>query len=203
MSLDNVNEWTAVLRVLGSALLGGAVGWDREARHKSSAGIRTHMMVGAGSCLFAVTAVLAFSEENQKADDAGVTYLAQNPDRILAGIATGVGFLGGGAIIRTDENVKGLTTAAGLWTVAGIGATVAYGQWVLGSMAAALAVFIEISDIFFSAVRVAMVKRRKNQTNEQSQVPTSADRDADAEAEEASLDKLPSVAIASNLKPSS
>jgi uncharacterized membrane protein YhiD involved in acid resistance len=159
------------------------------------------MMVGAGSCLFAVTAVLAFSEENQKADDAGVHYLAQNPDRILAGIATGVGFLGGGAIIRTDENVKGLTTAAGLWTVAGIGATVAYGQWVLGSMAAALAVFIEISDICFSAVRVAMVKRR-NRADEQSQVPKAVDRDA--EAEEASLDKLPSVpVIAANSKPSS
>jgi putative Mg2+ transporter-C (MgtC) family protein len=199
MSLDNVNEWTAVLRVFGSALLGGAVGWDREARHKSSAGIRTHMMVGAGSRLFAVTAVLAFSGENQKADDAGVTYLAQNPDRILAGIATGVGFLGGGAIIRTDENVKGLTTAAGLWTVAGVGAAVAYGQWVLASMAAALAVFIEVSDIFFVAVHDVMVKRR-NRANEESHPPELKDRHGDA-TDDASSDKRKVDPIEENAKP--
>ena len=122
-------------------------------------------------------------------------YLAQNPDRILAGIATGVGFLGGGAIIRTDANVKGLTTAAGLWTVAGVGAAVAYGQWVLGSMAAALAVFIEISDILQSALHVILVNRR-NRADE-SRLPDSADEDA----QEASSDKLMLDAIAETSKP--
>ena len=53
MSNAAVTEWTALLRVLASAALGGIVGWDRESRHRSSAGIRTHMMVGAGACLFA------------------------------------------------------------------------------------------------------------------------------------------------------
>ena len=92
MSNTDVTEWTAILRVVGSAAFGGIVGWDRESRRRSSAGIRTHMMVGAGACLFVVTAVLALSEENQKAQEANTTYVAQNPDRILAGIATGVGF---------------------------------------------------------------------------------------------------------------
>jgi putative Mg2+ transporter-C (MgtC) family protein len=167
MSSTEMNQWTAVLRVLGSALLGGAVGWDRETRHRSSAGIRTHMMVGAGACLFVVTAVLAFTEENLKAEDSGQTYLAQNPDRILAGIATGVGFLGGGAIIQeSNGNVRGLTTAAGLWTVAGIGATVAYGRWVLGSMTAALAVLIEVSDSIFAAIRAMIAWRTTRSSNE-------------------------------------
>ena len=167
MSSTEMNEWTAVLRVLGSALLGGVVGWDRETRHRSSAGIRTHMMVGAGACLFVVTAVLAFTEENAKADDSGQTYLAQNPDRILAGIATGVGFLGGGAIIQeSNGNVRGLTTAAGLWTVAGIGATVAYGRWILGSMTAALAVLIEVSDSIFGAIRAMISWRTTRRSGE-------------------------------------
>lgn len=172
MSSTDMNEWTAVLRVLGSALLGGVVGWDRETRHRSSAGIRTHMMVGAGACLFVVTAVLAFAEDNFKAEDSGQTYLAQNPDRILAGIATGVGFLGGGAIIQeSNGNVRGLTTAAGLWTVAGIGATVAYGRWTLGSMTAALAVLIEVSDSIFGAIH-RMITWSRNSTELPSPIVT-------------------------------
>ena len=144
-----------MLRVLGAAALGGIVGWDRESRSRSSAGIRTHMMVGAGACLFVVTAVLALSEENSNAQEANTTYVAQNPDRILAGIATGVGFLGGGAIIQTEGNIRGLTTAAGLWTVAGIGATIAYGRWILGSLVVILTVCIELSDIVLNHLHIS------------------------------------------------
>ena len=152
---SNVTEWTAILRVLGSAALGGVVGWDRESRHRSSAGIRTHMMVGAGACLFVVTAVLALSEQNHNAQEANTTYVAQNPDRILAGIATGVGFLGGGAILQTEGKIRGLTTAAGLWTVAGIGATIAYGRWILGSLVVILTVAIELSDIALNYLHIS------------------------------------------------
>jgi putative Mg2+ transporter-C (MgtC) family protein len=164
MANTHVDEWSAVLRVLGSTVLGGVVGWDRESRGKS-AGIRTHMMVGAGACLFVVTAVLSFAEENAKASDQNQTYLAQNPDRILAGIATGVGFLGGGTIIQTNGSVKGLTTAAGLWVVAGIGATIAYGRWALGSIAALITVFIELSDVLFVAIH-NILSNRENASNE-------------------------------------
>jgi uncharacterized membrane protein YhiD involved in acid resistance len=155
MSNAAVTEWTALLRVLASAALGGIVGWDRESRHRSSAGIRTHMMVGAGACLFVVTAVLAFAEQAAIAHAANVPYYAANPDRILAGIATGVGFLGGGVIIKTDGHIRGLTTAAGLWTVAGIGATIAYGRWILGSLVVILTVSIELSDIVLNYLHIS------------------------------------------------
>ena len=155
ISNADVTEWTAILRVLGSAMLGGIVGWDRESRHRSSAGIRTHMMVGAGACLFVVTAVLAFAEQNAKAHEANLPYLVSNPDRILAGIATGVGFLGGGVIIKANGTIRGLTTAAGLWTVAGIGASIAYGRWILGSLAVVLTVCIELSDIVLNYLKIS------------------------------------------------
>lgn len=160
----DVTEWTAILRVLGSAVLGGIVGWDRESRHRSSAGIRTHMMVGAGACLFVVTAVLAFAEQNAKAKEANLPYLATNPDRILAGIATGVGFLGGGVIIKTNGTIRGLTTAAGLWTVAGIGATIAYGRWILGSLVVILTVCIELSDILLNYLKISKAPLRPTET---------------------------------------
>ena len=156
----DVTEWTAVLRVLGSAALGGIVGWDRESRHRSSAGIRTHMLVGAGACIFVVTAVLALSEQNARAREGNATYIAQNPDRILAGIAAGVGFLGGGAIIQMNGNIRGLTSAAGLWTVAGVGATIAYGRWILGSLVVVLAVCIELSDIVLNYLHISKKHHR-------------------------------------------
>jgi putative Mg2+ transporter-C (MgtC) family protein len=155
MSNTDVSEWTAMLRVLGAAALGGIVGWDRESRHRSSAGIRTHMMVGAGACLFVVTAVLAFAEQAAKARDANIPYFTANPDRILAGIATGVGFLGGGVIIKTNGHIRGLTTAAGLWTVAGVGAAIAYGRWTLGSIIVILTVSIELSDIVLNYLHIS------------------------------------------------
>ena len=161
----DVTEWTAILRVLGSAALGGIVGWDRESRHRSSAGIRTHMMVAAGACLFVVTAVLAFAEQNAKARESNIPYSATNPDRILAGIATGVGFLGGGVIIKTNGTIRGLTTAAGLWTVAGIGATIAYGRWILGSLAVILTVCIELSDIVLNYLKISKAPFRPTETS--------------------------------------
>jgi putative Mg2+ transporter-C (MgtC) family protein len=164
MSVVDVNEWTAAARVVGSAVFGGIVGWDRESRHKT-AGTRTHMMVAAGACVFVVTAVLAFDDEQHKAEESSQVYLAQNPDRILAGIATGVGFLGGGTIIKTEGNIQGLTTAAGLWTVAGIGASIAYGRWILGAICTALAVFIQISD-FLYFIMLDRVCKKKRDTEE-------------------------------------
>ncbi len=146
--------------MLGSAALGGIVGWDRESRHRSSAGIRTHMLVGAGACIFVVTAVLALSEQNARAREGNATYIAQNPDRILAGIAAGVGFLGGGAIIQMNGNIRGLTSAAGLWTVAGVGATIAYGRWILGSLVVVLAVCIELSDIVLNYLHISKKHHR-------------------------------------------
>lgn len=92
-------------------LLGGCVGWQREA-HGHAAGLRTHALVCGASCLLSL---LSFSGEGG------------DPGRIAAQVVTGVGFLGAGVILRRDTSVRGLTTAATVWVVAGIGLAVGAG----------------------------------------------------------------------------
>jgi putative Mg2+ transporter-C (MgtC) family protein len=91
-----------------AVILGGLIGLERELK-KKGAGIQTYSLVSLGSCLFSL---IAFSLGNLKIID---------PSPILVAIAVGMGFIGAGAIFRGETQVFGLTTAAGLWTVAAIG----------------------------------------------------------------------------------
>src|SRR5262245_23936083 len=95
------------LRLLVAAGLGGAIGLEREFRHKP-AGLRTQILIGVGAALFTI---MSF-----EFGAAGGT-----SDRIAAQIVTGVGFLGGGAILRSRMSVHGMTTAATIWVNAAIG----------------------------------------------------------------------------------
>jgi putative Mg2+ transporter-C (MgtC) family protein len=109
-----------LFRLFLSSLLGAIVGVEREI-HKRAAGFRTHILVCIGSTLFMLTSVsVAFSYSG--AGDA-------DPSRIAAGVVTGIGFLGAGAIIRYGESIKGLTTAASVWVVASIGLSVGAGMY--------------------------------------------------------------------------
>jgi putative Mg2+ transporter-C (MgtC) family protein len=105
-----------VLRVVLAAVLGGAVGAEREIRERE-AGLRTHLLVSVGAALFTLVSAYAWSDFAFSLDS-GVTL---DPTRISAQIVTGIGFLGAGAIIRQGLSVRGLTTAATLWVVAAIG----------------------------------------------------------------------------------
>ena len=117
-------EWELLLRTAAAMLAGGLIGWDREALSKP-AGIRTHMLVGAGAALF-VAASLLILEDGTLAGGRGDLV------RIPAAIVTGVGFLGAGAILRSGERVTGLTTAAGIWVTAAIGTLIGMGYWIVG-----------------------------------------------------------------------
>ena len=117
------SEAELLLRVLLAALLGGAIGFDREVRRKP-AGMRTHMLVAAGSALFYAAGVLILGEVVS-------TDLTGDVLRVPAAIVTGVGFLGAGAILRAGDRVTGLTTAAGIWVVAAIGLLAGAGFFVL------------------------------------------------------------------------
>ena len=132
-----VDEWDIALRVVVAAVLGGLVGYDRELADKP-AGVRTHMMVAAGAALFVgISVLLSFDAETTGAQAARI-----DVSRITAGVVTGVGFLGAGAIIRRGDGVSGLTTAAGIWTVAAIGAAIAFGYWWLGIISTSVVVLI-------------------------------------------------------------
>ena len=102
--------WNYILTIFVGALLGGAIGLEREYRAKE-AGFRTHFLVGLGSALFMVLSMHGFDGfEGQ----AGVI-IQRDPARMAAQVVSGIGFIGAGTIIFQKNVVKGLTTAAGLW----------------------------------------------------------------------------------------
>jgi putative Mg2+ transporter-C (MgtC) family protein len=115
---------SAALRLVMAALLSAVIGFERELTHKA-AGLRTHMLVGLGAALFTI-----------------VGQQLSGDTRIPAQVVTGVGFLGAGAIFREGMSVKGLTTAAGLWTVAAIGMSSGAGFVLLAVVATAVALAI-------------------------------------------------------------
>ncbi len=113
-----------LLRIALAALLGGAIGLEREFR-EHEAGLRTHMLVAVGSALFTITSAYGFRDFLV----AGGSLVRTDPTRIAAQIVTGIGFLGAGTIIRQGLAVRGLTTAATLWVVAAIGLSCGSGYY--------------------------------------------------------------------------
>jgi len=106
------------LRFLLATLVGGVIGWPRETESKP-AGLRTHMLVSLGAASFSL-----LGEELMLR--MGHTF---DPLRVLTGVVTGVGFLGAGAIIQSRGSVHGMTTAAGIWLVAGLGSMCGAGAY--------------------------------------------------------------------------
>jgi putative Mg2+ transporter-C (MgtC) family protein len=127
----------SLLRLALAAVLGGAIGLERELDEKS-AGLRTHILVSLGAALFTLVSAYGFHDFLT----AGGAVVRADPSRIAAQIVTGIGFLGAGVIFRQGFSVRGLTTAASLWMVAAVGMAAGAGFWsaaVVGAGAALLA----------------------------------------------------------------
>ena len=129
--------WVEVtLRLILAAVLGGAVGLERELRERE-AGLRTHLLVAVGAAVFTLVSAYGFSDFRYGARF-GITL---DPTRIAAQIVTGIGFLGAGAIIRQGLSVRGLTTAATLWVVAAIGMASGAGYYSVAVISTGLVLF--------------------------------------------------------------
>ena len=114
-----VSDYELIWRLVLSALLGGLLGLEREA-HGRAAGLRTHILVSVGSALIMLTSMHIF--DIYRGEKVNI-----DPARIAAQVVSGIGFLGAGTILRFRASVIGLTTAASLWAVAGIGLAVGCG----------------------------------------------------------------------------
>ena len=105
-------------RLLTITAIAGAIGYERE-RHGRAAGFRTHILVGVGSCLVMLTGLYLREALAGRGEF--------DPTRMAAQVVSGIGFLGAGTILRSRTSVRGLTTAASLWAVGGVGLAVGAG----------------------------------------------------------------------------
>lgn len=115
-------DWSLILRLLLSGVMGGLIGFEREFRAKE-AGVRTHFIVALGSALFMIISQHAFVGRFDAA-------------RVAAQVVSGIGFIGAGVIIFQKNVVRGVTTAAGLWVAAAIGLACGAGMYVVAGAAA-------------------------------------------------------------------
>ena len=143
--------WAEILlRVVLAAVLGGAIGFERELRERE-AGLRTHMLVSVGAALFTLVSAYAWTDWRFSTAEG----LVFDPTRITAQVVTGIGFLGAGAIIRQGLSVRGLTTAATLWVVAAIGMASGAGYYAAAVFTTAL-VLVSLWPLRILAYRISL-----------------------------------------------
>jgi putative Mg2+ transporter-C (MgtC) family protein len=122
-------------RLVLAGVMGGVIGFERE-RLQWAAGLRTHMLVCVGACLFILVSAFGFG------DVLGQKDVVLDPSRVAAQVVSGIGFLGAGTILLRGEVVKGLTTAASLWAVAAIGLAIGGGLYVAAVTATLIIIVI-------------------------------------------------------------
>ena len=121
-------DWgVVIIRLLLATFLGAVIGFERE-YHAKEAGVRTHLLVALGSCLFMIISVYGF---DFMLDHDHVSF---DPSRIASQVVTGIGFIGAGTIILQKQMVRGLTTAAGLWVTAAIGLACGNGMYIIAAV---------------------------------------------------------------------
>ena len=168
-----------ILRLFLAAILGGAVGIDRQ-RYEWSAGLRTHMLVCLGSALIMIVSAYGFADVQQQ------EHITLDPSRIAAQVVSGIGFLGAGTILfLKHEVVKGLTTAAGLWTVAGIGLAIGGGLYFAAAATTILVLII--------LILIKPYKRRLIAERRQTEIQLKLERD------KISLSQLDDILSTSNI----
>lgn len=130
-----------LIAIMVSYLLALPVGWERKEGSQAEFGLRVFPLVSVGACVYAFLGQQLFvgNESVEQSD-------------VLQGLMTGIGFVGAGAIIKNDDDVRGLATAAAIWTTGAIGASVAYGAY-------ALAIGISLLDVFTLALMRKLGKK--------------------------------------------
>jgi putative Mg2+ transporter-C (MgtC) family protein len=126
-----------LLRILVAGICGCLIGYERKNRLKE-AGVRTHMIVALGSSLIMIVSKYGFSDVLFQPN------IVLDPSRIAAQIVSGIGFLGAGMILIRKQAISGLTTAAGVWTTAGIGMAIGTKLYIIGIAATGFVLFAQV-----------------------------------------------------------
>ncbi len=146
-----ISQREIIIRLILSAIIGGLIGIEREVNNRP-AGLRTHILVSVGSTLIMLVSVDGFYNKKTGLQ-------VGDPARLASQVVSGIGFLGAGTIMRTGNNIKGLTTAASLWVCAGIGLAIGNGYY-LGGLLTASIVLLTLMSLGFFERRVFKTKYR-------------------------------------------
>ena len=130
-------ELEYMLRMVIAAICGGIIGYERSRRRKE-AGLRTHIIVAVGSALLMIVSKYGFMDVLE------IPGMRADASRVASNVITGISFLGAGVIFVRDASIKGLTTAAGLWSMAGVGLAIGAGMYAVGIFATVLIMVIQI-----------------------------------------------------------
>jgi putative Mg2+ transporter-C (MgtC) family protein len=130
------SQFELAARLVVAMVLGGVLGFERELRDRP-AGLRTHVTVAIGSALFVIAGAYGLE---QFVSPRNTNNLSVAPDRVASTVVTGIGFLGGGAILKHGASVRGLTTAGSLWVTSAIGMAVGFGIYVVALAATAVTI---------------------------------------------------------------
>ena len=143
---EEMNISQVIIRIILSIIIGGLVGYNREYKNRP-AGFRTHMLVCLGATIAALIQVQVgyFVLEEIAKNQAMSSILHVDVGRVICQVISGVGFLGAGAIIQTKGTVKGLTTAASMWAVAGVGIAIGMGFYVISILSGVSILIVLIS----------------------------------------------------------
>lgn len=142
-----------LFKIILSILLSGLIGAEREL-HRKAADLRTHILVGLGSTLIVLTSIFLFDIYKETA--------MVDPTRMIAGIVTGIGFLCAGTIIQAESRVKGLTSAAALWIVSGVGIAVGAGHYTAAVLVSVIVFFVLVS-LRSIECKIAQMSRSKGE----------------------------------------
>lgn len=132
-----MEQWIFVARLLGAAVCGGLIGYERQSR-KKTAGVRTHVIISVAAATMMIISKYGFN-------DVLGEYVRLDPSRVAAGIVTAVGFIGSGIIFFRNNNVSGITTSAGIWATVGVGMAMGCGMYVLGAVST---IIVMVSEVF-------------------------------------------------------
>ena len=154
-TFNQIFDISLVIRVLSSVLLGFAIGLEREMTNKY-AGLRTNILVCLGACLFTIISIYGFPEVSVTGDELGTRDTA----RVAAQVVTGIGFIGGGTVLRHGATVFGLTTAATLWVSASIGMACGAGMYGLAITVLSILVLVSVR-LFEKNVLVSSTKNTR------------------------------------------
>jgi putative Mg2+ transporter-C (MgtC) family protein len=158
---DEITWETAFIRLIFSFMIGTLIGIERET-HNQPAGLRTHILICIGATLIMLLSIYI--------PQVFTDFQNGDPGRIAAQVVSGIGFLGAGAILKFGANVKGLTTAASIWTIAAVGLAIGAGMYLVSLIAVGIILFaLTVMDLFEKRIfkertlkKIEMMVRKKN-----------------------------------------